>query len=118
VNRMNSGQRETIVRIKQLGSAEEAIVRIGDQTLALIEETHFSVALPPALRRVEQKCALIAAKLDDAQADAKVIALEWQVERDLQDLLDTFKQLASGKMSSGNCKGCKGDANKLLAELK
>ncbi len=118
VNRMNSGQRDTIVRVKQLGKAETAIVRIADQTLVLIEETQFSVALPPALRRVQQKCALIAATLDDAQADGSVVAREIEVENDLQDLLDTFKQLAASRIGEGNCRGCKGNPSKLLAELK
>ena len=35
----------------------------------------------------------------------------------MQDLLDTFKQLAASKMGNGSC-NCKGDKNKLLAELK
>jgi hypothetical protein len=32
-------------------------------------------------------------------------------------LIDTFKQLASAKMGNGQC-NCKGDKNKLLAELR
>ena len=46
------------------------------------------------------------------------IGSEKQVEQDLADLIATFKQLASSKMGNCNCRGCKGDKNKLLAELK
>ena len=50
-----------------------------------------------------------------------MIAHEKQVEQDLSDLLDTFKQLANSKSSKpggGQCRGSKDDKNKLLAELR
>jgi hypothetical protein len=104
-------------KVRRLGETETSIVRIADQTIELIEQTHFSVALPPALKRVQQKMAVIAATLDDSRADAPLIQSEIQVERDLQDLLDTFKELAASKVTPGQC-NCKGDHNKLEAELK
>jgi hypothetical protein len=112
-----TGNRETLLKLRQLGVTETSIVRIADQTVDLIEQTQFSVALPPAIRRVQQKVATIAATLDDSKADAKLVQSEIQVEKDLQDLLDTFKELASAKVTPGNC-NCKGDKNKLEAELK
>jgi len=112
-----SGPREMLLKVRQLGVTETSIVRIADQTVDLIEQTQFSVALPPAIRRVQQKMATIAATLDDSRADAKLVGSEVQVEKDLQDLLDTFKELAAAKVSPGNC-NCKGDKNKLEAELK
>ena len=42
-------QREMLAKIRQLGGAETAIVRIADQTIDLINTTNFSVALPPAI---------------------------------------------------------------------
>lgn len=114
----SSAERETMVKIKQLGTAETAMVRIAEQTITLIEETNFSVALPPALRQVQQKIAVIAAGLNDSKADARTITSEIEVETDLKDLLDTFKELAATKVTPGSCKGCKGDKNKLVAELK
>jgi len=110
-------QRERLLKIHQLGVTETSIVRIADQTISLIEQTGFSVALPPALKRVQQKMAGIAATLDDGRVDAALVKAEIQVERDLQDLLDTFKELAASKVTPGNC-NCKGDHNKLEAELK
>jgi hypothetical protein len=117
VENMNQQPRETLVKIKQLGASETAIVRIADQTIQLIEETKFSVALPPALKRVQQKMAVIAATLDASKADSGLILQEIAVEKDLQGLLDTFKELSKAKVTSGNC-NCKGDKNKLEAELK
>ena len=112
-----TGPRETLLKLRQLGVTETSIVRIADQTVDLIEQTQFSVALPPAIRRVQQKIATIAATLDDSRADARLVQSEIQVEKDLQDLLDTFKELAASKVTPGNC-NCKGDKNKLEAELK
>ena len=40
------------------------------------------------------------------------------IERDLKDLIETFKELQSSGSQPSNCQGCKGDKNKLLAELK
>ena len=107
-----------IGRAKQLASSETSIITIGDQTLSLIEETQFSVALPPALREVDGECAQIAGALQDNQIDEPLVTREKQVEQDLSDLIDTFKQLASAKMGKGQCRGCKSDKNKLLAELR
>jgi hypothetical protein len=112
-----TGPREILLKLRQLGVTETSIVRIADQTVDLIEQTQFSVALPPAIRRVQQKIATIAATLDDSRADSKLVQSEIQVEKDLHDLLDTFKELAASKVTPGNC-NCKGDKNKLEAELK
>jgi len=110
-------RRETLAKIRQLGETETSIVRIADQTVDLIEQTGFSLALPPAIRHVQQQMATIAATLADAKADAPLVQSEVRVERDLQDLLDTFKELAAAKVTPGSC-NCKGDHNKLEAELK
>jgi cytochrome c556 len=107
----------TVGRAKQLATSETSIITIGDQTLALIEETKFSIALPPALRAVDAECATIVGSLQDNQIGEPLVVREKQVEQDLSDLIDTFKQLASAKMGNGQC-NCKGDKNKLLAELR
>lgn len=120
VEQLGSSQppkRETLARVRKLGETETSIVRIADQTIDLIEQTQFSVALPSAIRHAQQQTATIAAALDDSRADAPLVQAEIKVERDLQDLLDTFKELAAAKVTPGNC-NCKGDHNKLEAELK
>ncbi len=109
--------REGTLRIKQLALSEQHIVTIADQTIDLINETQFSVALPPALQSIQRRCILIVNDFQQGRDSDETIGSEKQVERDLQDLIDTFKQLAASKMGNGQC-NCKGDKNKLLAELK
>ena len=114
---LDTNNREVQLRVKQLAPAETAVVRICADTLELINQTQFSVALPPALEEIKSNCSSIADRLDTGNADVPLVDDQKQVEQDLQNLLDTFKQLASAQ---GECKGgnCKGDKNKLLAELK
>jgi hypothetical protein len=61
---------------------------------------------------------LIVASLQDNQISEPLVTREKQVEQDLSDLIDTFKQLASAKTGSGQGRGVKDDKNKLLAELR
>ena len=70
------------------------------------------------LRNINGQCALVVADLQDNKNDAAVVNRQLQVEQDLKDLLDTFKQLAGSKSGSSSCRGCKNDKNKLLAELR
>ena len=52
-------------------------------------------------------------------ATRAVVDAEKQIEKDLQDLLDTLKQsVEQFQQGNSKCKGCKGNKNKLLAELK
>jgi len=99
-------------------SAAQGDERSGLDTLQGMERIVEGGNLRRALKRVQQKCAVVAAQLDDAKADAGNVTKQMQIERDLQDLLDTFKQLASSRMTPGGNCNCKGDRNKLLAELK
>ena len=73
--------------------------------------------MPPAIASVQRRCIYIVNDFQQGRDNEQVIASEKQVERDRKDLLDTFKQLAASKMGNGSC-NCKGDKNKLLAELK
>ncbi len=116
--RLPSGDPQTVQRVRQLAPAENAIVRICDQTSDLIAETDFSVALPPALKAVRACCSAVSDRLQTGVADTALVDNEKQIEQDLQDLLDTFKQLASEPGPPSQCRGCKGNKNKLLAELK
>ncbi len=118
VTRLNSADRQVQLRVKQLGPAQQAIVRICAETQELVDQTQFSVALPPALADLKTSCESVADRLSDAKADIPLVDDEKQIEQNLQDLLDTFKQLASQQGEGGKCHGCKGNKNKLLAELK
>ena len=116
--KMQTAQRESALRAKDLAKAEEHIVTVADQTVQLIEETQFSIALPPAIRAIQSECVYVMADLNSAKADATVVGAEKQIEKDITDLLDTLKQSSSMAQGNSQCKGCKGNKNKLLAELK
>ncbi|HEX8525052.1 MAG TPA: hypothetical protein VF669_22565 [Tepidisphaeraceae bacterium] len=116
--RAEAQDREALLRVKQLATAEGHIVNICEQTVELIEETQFSLALPPALQSIGRRCTVIQNDLTQGRANQNVIAAEQQVERDLKDLIETFKELAKSTAKPSQCKGCGGDKNKLLAELK
>ena len=118
-SRLEAGDRDAVLRAKRLATAEQHIVNIADQTVELIEVTQFSVALPPAIRSVQRRCLYVLADLEAGRGDAKVVAAEKQIEKDLADLIDTMKEAASmASAGKSNCKGCNGNKNKLLAELK
>jgi bacterioferritin-associated ferredoxin len=118
VTRAMTSDREVQLRVKQLGPAEQAIVRICADTQELVDQTQFSVALPPALADLKAAEDSVADRLASGNADIPLVDDEKQIEQNLQDLLDTFKQLASQQGEGGQCHGCKGNKNKLLAELK
>lgn len=117
-SRVAANDREAMLRVKQLATAEQHLVTIAGQTIELIETTQFSVALPPAIKSIERRCVVITNDLQQSRAGQPVIAAELGVEKDLKDLIETFRQLSQSSNKPSQCKGCKGDKNKLLAELK
>lgn len=60
----------------------------------------------------------VSGDLTAGRGDQPVIGNEVAIEQDLHDLLDTFKTMTGDGMCNSRCNGCKGDMNKLLAELK
>lgn len=113
------GQADAVARVKQLAKPQEAIANVAEQTIRLIEETNFSVALPPALNAIERDVLYVAADFDAGRAGESVIKREKEIEANLQDLLNTLKEAQSlGNGPASQCQGCKGNRNKLLAELK
>jgi hypothetical protein len=116
--KMTTAQRESALRAKELARAEEHIVNVADQTVQLIEETQFSIALPPAIRGIQSECVYVMADLNSAKVDDSVVVAEKKIEKDIKDLLDTLKESASMASKPSNCKSCNGNKNKLLAELK
>jgi len=63
---------------------------------------------------------LVAAELSSGRANDSVIDREKQIEDDLQELLNALKQASrpTSSQSGGQCSGCNGNLNKLLAEVK
>jgi hypothetical protein len=116
--KLASQDREAEINIKKLGTPEQRIVAICDSTIDLVEQTQFSQVLPMALKSVQRRMLYVTADLQAARGGEPTITAEKQIERDLSDLIDTFKELANSSGEPSQCKGCKGDKNKLLAELK
>ncbi|HEV3416137.1 MAG TPA: hypothetical protein VG056_04970, partial [Pirellulales bacterium] len=112
-------EREALIKLQQLAPAEQRVAAICQQTLELVNETEFSVALPPALESLEKSMLFVSGDLAGGRGDERVIETEVAIEQDLKDLLETFKEMPSfaGQCDS-QCSGCKGNMNKLLAELK
>ncbi|HEV2972208.1 MAG TPA: hypothetical protein VGY55_19700 [Pirellulales bacterium] len=111
--------REALIQLQQLAPAEQRVAAICQQTLELVTETEFSVALPPALESLEKNMLLVSGNLAGGRGDERIIETEVAIEQDLKDLLETFKEMPTfaGQCDS-QCSGCKGNMNKLLAELK
>jgi hypothetical protein len=118
-SKIDSNDRELVLRVRQLAKPEQRVATLTAQTTQLIEETQFSIALPPILQNIERRCLYVMADLGGGQAGTEVVAVQKQIEQDIQELLDTFKN-SFVKPSEGNsqCSSCNGNKNKLLAELK
>jgi hypothetical protein len=118
--RVAEGRKETLLAVRRLAEPEEKIVQLGEEALSLCELVEFSIAFPPALRSVINQMEIVAADLNASKANDDVIGREKQIEDDLQELLNALKQASrpTGKMSQGQCQGCKQNLNKLLAEVK
>jgi hypothetical protein len=112
-------KREAVVELQKLAIPEQRIATLCQQTRELVEETEFSVTLGPALESLEKDMLIVSGDLTGGRGNRHVVESEQAIEADLKDLLDTFKELptAAGQCDS-QCSGCKGNMNKLLAELK
>ena len=117
--RLMSADREAALKAKRLATAEQHVINIADQTVSLIEQTQFSVALPPALRSIQRRCVYVMSDLSAGRGDARNVAAQKQIEKDIEALIETMKDFAPrGTPGQSNCQGCNGSKNKLLAELR
>lgn len=118
--RIADGSSQALVSLKRLGNAEEEIVTQANGCIELCELTEFSVAFPTALRDVVGKMELVRDDLRQGIGEEDVIFRETEIEADLEGLLMALKQASKPNPNgqSGECMGCKGNLNKLLAELK
>ena len=116
--RLEQKNREAILRLKALATSETHIANLAETTAQLIEDTEFSFALPPNLRNIQRRAIYVTSDLNIGKGDEPVIIAERKIERDIADLIETFKQSTNPTPGQSRCKGCKGDKNKLLAELK
>jgi hypothetical protein len=120
--RVQSGARNVITSVVALAGGEGKLIVIGEGLTALVEETEFGIALPAALRSVTDGMTEVKERLAAADASEEVVALEKQIEEDLQALLEAMKQLPSqsdsGRQQAGNAADRQRQLNRIIAELK
>ena len=118
VPRVAEKQRQALLAVRQLAPLEENIAGLCRSSIELVELTQFSVVLPGALGAIEGDMNSVAELLRDGKADDEIVATQQKIESDLQALLDALKDAANASGSPSRCKGCKGDKNKLLSEVR
>ncbi len=120
--RAREGSPQTLVAVRRLAETEGEVIALGAVCLELCELTEFSVVFPSALSDVLAKIQQLQGMLAEARADDDVVLLEREVIEDLEALLQALQQASrkvlDPQVANGQCMGCKGNLNKLLAELK
>ncbi|MCH9654748.1 MAG: hypothetical protein K0U86_10665 [Planctomycetes bacterium] len=113
-------QKQALVAVRRLAATEEKIIDLCSESIELCELTQFSLVLPVALGAVREQMEFVNEGLIHSKADVEMIKDQQQIEEDLQALLDAMIEASrpSNKQGGGQCKGCKGNRNKLLAEVK
>jgi hypothetical protein len=118
-----SGDREAVLGVQRLAEPELRLVEQAQITIDLINETGFSVALPPAVKNIQRQMIFVAAELKAGEADSETIGAEKRIESDLKELIDAMqkndkRESEAKKEGGGQCQACGGNKNKLLSELK
>ncbi len=118
--RIAEGSAPAVASLKRLSDSEEQIVTLANDCIDLCELTEFSVAFPTALGDIVGKMELVRDQLGDGLGNDEVVVQELEIEADLEGLLSALQQASkpNPEGESGECQGCKGNMNKLLAELK
>lgn len=120
-----AGEREAVLSTQRLAASEDRIVQMTDQAIRLIQETEFSIALPPALQSIQRRMIYVSGDLKTGRANDTVIAILKEIEKDLQELIDAVKDSAPPEdgenQENGNQPGGQGQndgRNKMLSELR
>lgn len=110
---------QAILAAKRLAPKEDEISALSNKARELVELTQFSMALPYALSALTTQMVLVSGDLQTGRADDKVITDERQIETSIKELIAAMEDAAAPEgEGAGECKGCKGDRNKLLSEVK
>jgi hypothetical protein len=122
--RVKDGSRQVLASVVGLAAAEEQIMKIGEELIALAEETEFGIALPAALQSVLYQMDEVKTKLAAGDASSEVVEAEKQIEEDLKALQEAMKQLPSqgqprnGSPPPGDPEDQERELNRIIAELK
>ncbi|MFH1302687.1 MAG: hypothetical protein ABIK07_16615 [Planctomycetota bacterium] len=118
-DRVAQNQKQALAAVRRLASSEEKIIDLCSESIELCELTQFSMVLPVALGAVREQMEFVNEGLLHGKADKAMIDDQLQIEKDLQSLLDAMIDASRpSNKQGGQCKGCKGNRNKLLAEVK
>tara|TARA_R110002095_G_scaffold203952_2_gene186351 strand:+ start:1400 stop:2839 length:1440 start_codon:yes stop_codon:yes gene_type:complete len=118
-DRVAQKQQQALAAVRRLASSEEKIINLCSESIELCELTQFSMVLPVALGAVREQMEFVNEGLLHGKADKDMIDDQLQIEKDLQSLLDAMIDASRpSSKQGGQCKGCKGNRNKLLAEVK
>lgn len=118
-DRVAQKQQQALAAVRRLASSEEKIINLCSESIELCELTQFSMVLPVALGAVREQMEFVNEGLLHGKADKAMIDDQLQIEKDLQSLLDAMIDASRpSNKQGGQCKGCKGNRNKLLAEVK
>lgn len=121
VPRTKEGSRQALTSVVALSKSEEEIMNIGNELIALVEETEFGIVLPAALRSIMDEMDDVKNQLAAGEATDEVVEAERQIEADLKALLEAMKRLpssASSGLRPGNLDDQERELNRLIAELK
>ncbi len=118
--RIAEGSAPAVASLKRLSDSEEQIITLANDCIDLCVLTEFSVAFPTALGDIVAKMEMVRDQLGGGLGNDEVVLQEVEIEADLEGLLGALKQASkpNPEGESGQCQGCKGNMNKLLAELK
>ena len=119
-DRVAQKRKQALAAVRRLSNSEEKIIGLCSESIELCELTRFSLVLPVALGAIREQMEFVSEGLEQGQADQEIIADQQQIEKDLQALLDAMQEASRpvSKNGGGQCKGCQGNRNKLLAEVK
>ncbi len=119
-SRIAEGSAPAVASLKRLADSEALIITQANDCIELCELTEFSVVFPTALSDISSKMEMVRDQLQGGLGNDEVVLQEMEIEADLEGLLGALKQASkpNPEGEAGECMGCKGNMNKLLAELK
>jgi hypothetical protein len=121
--RVEEGSRQALSGVVRLSASETRIVEIAASLISLVEETEFGIALPAAMRVVQDAMIDVEELLAAGDASDPVVTRERHIEADLASLLEAMKQMPpsrppSGEPRRGGPRERERELNRLIAELK
>ena len=117
--RVAAVQESAIAAVRELEPKESELLERCDYVVELSELVQLSLMLPAAMESIGSQVEAVADDLAAGRASEQVVEAERQIEDDLAAVLDALKEATRpGGKGGGQCQGCKGNRNKLLAEVK